>query len=65
MNNLASSIDFRLVFDAFITKWRVLAVALVLTPLVGLAANYATLASYRSQATILIQNSVVTSPYLN
>jgi uncharacterized protein involved in exopolysaccharide biosynthesis len=65
MNNLASSIDFRLVFDAFITKWRALAVAIILTPILGLAANYATLASYRSQATILIQNSVVASPYLN
>lgn len=65
MNQLASSIDFRLVFDAVVTRWKALLLAIVIVPLVGLAANFATIASYRASATILIQGSVVASPYLN
>lgn len=65
MNELTSSLDFRLLFDAVVTRWRTLFLALLFTPVVALTANIVTDGQYRATSTIVIQDSVVSSPYLS
>jgi uncharacterized protein involved in exopolysaccharide biosynthesis len=63
--SLVSSIDFRLILDALVLRWRVMAVAVIVTPIIALGLNVQSVGLYTASATVLIQNSVVASPYLN